>query len=185
MTSTHLLLPHFLTAIECSCINEQFDAIGWAPAPVRLASGAQAIPGLRNSERVEITQPQWAEEFWNRLMGLPEASELQNLCPGQAVSMRSWFRGYRYLPDQRFGKHRDGQEIEGQLISRVTALFYLNDTLEGEGATILYPKKGEKGLRVEPAQGSLLLFPSTMLHEGEAPTLGIKLVLRSDLLFNP
>lgn len=107
---------------------------------------------------------------------------------GQAqrpLGLRSWFRGYRYEPSQHFGKHRDKFEPAEGGISRITLLIYLNEPPPGTGATVFHPERGSLAAprRVEPKLGGTLLFASELLHEGERLESGVKLVLRSDILF--
>lgn len=185
--SQSLLIPGFLSRAEAQEQRARLDSLGWQPAPVRFASGTQSAPRLRNSERVEFTDTALASELWSRLAQLTTPEKLLALAnePHGPLALRSWFRGYRYLPGQRFGKHRDAFETDGPWVSRVTALIYLTDSTDGDGATILYPDPGSEGPieRVAPQSGALLLFHSRLLHEGESPALGEKIVLRSDLLF--
>lgn len=181
-------MHQFLSESEIEESLAQLNALGWRGAPVRFAAGTRSSPELRNSERVEFTDPERAARLWERLVSRLGAVELAKIADSDTlpIGLRPWFRGYRYQPGQRFGKHRDAVERDGSHITRITALFYLSDaTSENGGATILYPSAGSKAPaeRVLPQRGSLLLFHSSQLHEGETPRAGNKIVLRSDVLF--
>lgn len=180
------IIPHFLTDAEANAQIARLNELGWSDAPVRFASGAASAPRLRNSQRVEFTDTLLARALWERLAGRLTVEELKAIAQMEQgpIALRAWFRGYRYLPGQRFGKHRDAFETDQGQITRVTALIYLSDSADGDdGATILYPELESPPQRVAPRKGSLLLFHSSQLHEGEAPRKGEKIVLRSDLLF--
>lgn len=185
----HRFIPNFLSPAEVEALRSRLGSMGWAPAPIRLDSGAKSDARIRDSDRVEFVDAALADALWERIRCMAGPAELSAMCssskPPQAL--RPWFRGYRYAPGQRFAKHRDGWEIEDGLVTKITALFYLTDSPGGDGATTLHPNRGEDlpSTRIAPAAGALLLFASRILHEGEAPIQGQKIVLRSDILFEP
>lgn len=135
---------------------------------------------------------------------------------------RRW-RVYRYAPggDESFAPHidaafppsglsDDGSELiwdcsnNGDVVSRLTVLIYLNDDFVG-GETKFYEPLSESGdgdpqviASVKPVAGSVLMFPQAVgeeaveyarnawpLHEGSPVRSGLrpKYVIRSDMLF--
>jgi prolyl 4-hydroxylase len=182
-------IPHFLSLSEVESLKERLDAIGWTPAAIRLDSGVKNDTRIRDSDRVEFTDSALADSLWLRVQAAVSKDVLSHMCAASKdpEGLRSWFRGYRYAPGQRFGKHRDAWESCGALVTKITALMYLTDASGGGGATTLHPNRGVDmpAARIEPSAGGLLLFSARILHEGEPPTLGCKMVLRTDVLFAP
>ena len=185
----HRFIPNFLSAGEVGSLAERLDALGWSPAAIRLDSGVKNDARIRDSDRVEFVDEELGAGLWERIRRRVSDAELQAMCgsPKPPAGLRSWFRGYRYAPGQRFAKHRDAWEASGGLVTKITALFYLSDAPDGDGSTTLHPNRGTGGAstRIAPAAGGLLLLAARILHEGEAPTRGKKIVLRSDVLFEP
>ena len=75
--------------------------------------------------------------------------------------------------------------------SRLTFLVYLNDGFEG-GATSFYlpaPGGGLEAWGVQPQCGAVLCFPqgntASLVHEGSEVTRGVKMVIRTDVVFRP
>ena len=133
------------------------------------------------------------------------------------VGLNRRWRVYRYAPGgaQSFAPHidaafppsgltHDGQDLlwdvsNGQVVSRLTFLLYLNHDFDG-GETVFYAPSDpvEVVAAVRPVTGSVLLFPQAVgeaavdiarqtwpLHEGSPVTSGPspKYVIRSDVLF--
>lgn len=69
-------------------------------------------------------------------------------------------------------------ELAGGVKSLLTLVFYLNDDFEG-GVTD-FP---ELGRVVEPLTGRALLFQHRILHEATRVAVGVKYVLRTDILY--
>ena len=55
-------------------------------------------------------------------------------------------------------------------------MIYLNDNYEGGETTFT-------SLKIEPKQGTALLFFNDLEHEGSSVKQGIKYVLRTDIMF--
>ena len=73
----------------------------------------------------------------------------------------------------------------------MTAVFYLNDDMEG-GNTVFYTPSAKPGViesrGVAPRAGSVLLFPhggsaGSLVHEGGALSRGEKYIIRTDVLY--
>ena len=60
-------LENVFSLAECNAMIEQAEQIGFAPATVSIAGGAQAIPGVRNNDRIKLTDPKLAAMIWQRL----------------------------------------------------------------------------------------------------------------------
>ncbi len=161
-----------LDAAECQALVTKAETEGFEAAAVRTSTGQQAMPQVRNNDRVVFDDPEWVDRLWARLRDLP--------WPGvggeHAASLPSTLRFYRYGPGQRFKMHKDGPWHERGLISQWTLLVYLNQDFEG-GATVF------KTFNVTPQTGAALCFRHDTWHEGAAVVSGIKYVLRSDVLY--
>lgn len=92
------------------------------------------------------------------------------------------FRFYKYLPGNKFKKHRDSNQLEEGGVSLYTLLFYLNDVEEG-GETAVYDPSLENRILVKAERGKLLIFNHTIAHTGEEVKKGFKYVLRTDLIY--
>jgi predicted 2-oxoglutarate/Fe(II)-dependent dioxygenase YbiX len=178
MTLTHLS-PHVFTISgllapeECATLIALSEERGFEPAGVRTAQGQQALPLVRNNERVVVEAPAWRELVWQRLCRYP----LPDVKGLRARGLPRALRFYKYTPGQRFKMHKDGPWTEDGLTSQLTLLVYLNDGFLG-GATAF------RELSVTPQTGTALLFLHDTWHEGSAVTEGCKYVLRSDVMYD-
>jgi hypothetical protein len=86
---------------------------------------------------------------------------------------------------------RYSHDVKGGPRSRLTFLIYLTSGFEGGSTTFYLPdSSGGGGLHareVRPVQGSALVFPqgntASLLHEGSAVRRGVKVVIRTDVLY--
>jgi predicted 2-oxoglutarate/Fe(II)-dependent dioxygenase YbiX len=161
-----------LDAAECQALVALAESKGFEAAAVRTTSGQQAMPQVRNNDRIVLDHPEWVDRLWARLRDLPWPSVDGQL----AVGLPSTLRFYRYGPGQRFKMHKDGPWQERGLISQWTLLVYLNQDFEG-GSTVF------KTFNVTPQTGAALCFRHDTWHEGAAVVSGAKYVLRSDVLY--
>ena len=97
-------------------------------------------------------------------------------------------RFYRYVPGQKFNRHRDGSVTnEAGEVSKLSYLVYLNKCDGGETVFRDYIEKDgnreKKILKVEPIPGSALLFRHERWHEGTPVASGKKYVLRTDVFY--
>lgn len=159
---------------ECQQLLATAQQHGFEPAMVRARSGTQAMPAVRNNQRLLVELPVWRGLLWARLqaLGLPV------LHHQQAVGLPRALRFYEYTAGQRFRMHKDGPWVEDGLTSQLTVLVYLNDAFTG-GDT------GFKQFRVTPRTGDALVFVHDTWHEGAPVEQGTKYVLRSDILYAP
>lgn len=173
-----------LTAEECHDLIVRGEDIGFRQASVRTASGPQMLPGIRDNDRAEFTDPDLAATLWERYRSFVPV-ELEG---GIAVGLDDNFRFYRYDVGQRFKRHKDGAVKRSQTErSRLTCLFYLNGDFTG-GETVFYSETMVDGVRSEdavvvPQVGDALFFLHEWWHEGRELVTGRKYVLRSDVFY--
>ena len=156
----------------------------------RMREGAAEVApiiGKHGSAEIDLATRNNTRVMWD---DAAEAGELLARVaahvPERLLGMRLFganprLRLYRYAPGQKHGAHWDTVvELGGGVRSLVTLVFYLNDDFEG-GATD-FP---ELSRRIAPRAGSALLFQHRVLHEAQSVTAGEKLVLRTDVLYQP
>lgn len=166
--------PQFCDSSECHQLLTLAQTQGFQAAGVRTGQGMQAMPNIRNNERLVLSAPAWVSMLWQRLQTL----SLPVLEGELACGLPHELRFYKYAPGQRFKMHKDGHWEENGLRSKLTFLLYLNADFEG-GATKF------RDFSVQPVTGSALLFVHATWHEGEVVSAGEKYVLRSDILYAP
>lgn len=171
------------TPEECCELISRAESIGFEPASVRTRSGPQMMPNIRNNDRVVLVDQELAEELWRRVAPL-----LPTLDDTVATGVDSTLRFYRYVPGQKFNRHRDGSATnELGETSKLSYLIYLN-SCDG-GATLFRDyveidgRREKKELRIEPAPGTALLFRHKRWHEGLPVASGEKYVLRTDVFY--
>jgi hypothetical protein len=130
------------------------------------------MQNIRNNERARFESPAWIERLWLRLSKVP----LPALDGQVAMALPKELRFYKYSPGQRFKMHKDGSWSEAGLTSKLTLLVYFNDDFLG-GETDF------RDFKIAPRRGTALLFIHDTWHEGLMVTVGMKYVLRSDVLY--
>ncbi|MBZ0287412.1 MAG: 2OG-Fe(II) oxygenase [Anaerolineae bacterium] len=176
------VLRYVLTAEECAAYIALSEQIGYEPATITTAAGAELRPDIRNNDRVIHDDPTLAEKLW------PLVADALPPWVGDrpVVGFNERFRFYRYDPGQRFDWHFDGAfERENGERSFYTVLFFLNDGFEG-GETRFRVRDGDgvKTVGVQPVTGHALIFRHEMLHEGSAVSAGRKYILRTDVMYS-
>ncbi len=172
-------LPGAFRAEECAGFVHLAEAVGFAPAPVTTSVGFVMVPELRNNTRVIVDDVACAAALWERLReGIPA-----RIGRFRAVGLNERLRFYRYDPGQFFAWHRDGafHRPDGDQ-SLLTLMIYLNDGFEG-GSTDFDVDGGRGPLSVVPERGMALLFHHPLRHQGAPVLRGVKLVLRTDVMF--
>lgn len=169
---------------ECRELIQRAESLGFEAASVRTRSGQKMMPRIRNNDRVVLADPELANDMWKRASPM-----LPRIDGRRASGVDSTLRFYRYVPGQKFNRHRDGSvtNANGEA-SELSYLVYLNDCDGGETLFRDYEvfegarKKVE--LRVDPVPGMALLFRHERWHEGLPVTSGKKYVLRTDIFYS-
>lgn len=177
------VVPDVLTPEECASYIALSDKIGYEPATITTAQGAELRPDVRNNDRVIYDDEDLAETLWKVVKDYFPATVKNRTVRG----LNERFRFYRYDPGQHFDWHMDGYfERDNGERSLYTVLFFLNDSFEG-GET-RFRVRDENGVRtvgVKPVAGHVLIFLHELLHEGAAVTAGRKYILRTDVMYSP
>jgi prolyl 4-hydroxylase len=176
-------VPDLYSATECSAIaGAERD---WLQATVNRAEGRVVATSLRDSSTAVLRDPALAADLYRRVLphvparmtGELDGERLRLAVDGVHLPVRI----YRYEPGQHFGLHEDQSYFgDDGTKSLLTLMVYLNDDFEG-GETE-FPEQGET---IVPRTGTALLFQHRLLHAGTRVLRGVKLVLRSDVLYRP
>lgn len=164
--------------IECARLGRVADEIGYAAAPITVGPQRFVMaPEVRNNTRVILDDPDRAAALWRRLA--PFVPERQGAW--RAVGLNERLRFYRYAPGQYFEWHRDGAYVRDERErSRLTVMLYLSEC-EAGGTTDFDAREGE--FTVTPRTGTALVFEHHVRHRGAPVERGVKLVLRTDVMF--
>jgi predicted 2-oxoglutarate/Fe(II)-dependent dioxygenase YbiX len=168
-------IPSFLSADECDQLIELSESIGFKEADIQTKVGRQLLANIRNNERVDYQSNEHAELYWQRLSNM----KLPSFEGKSAIALSPYFRFYKYLPGQKFNMHKDGRQHVGGNETLFTFLIYLNEGCLG-GETLF--RQGN--LKVSPEKGSAIIFEHHLWHQGVEVESGIKLVLRSDIVYS-
>ncbi|MBU3058157.1 2OG-Fe(II) oxygenase [Pseudomonas indica] len=166
-------LADFLSPSECGQYIALSQRMGYEEAAIQTRSGAELIKEVRNNDRVIFDDPALAQHLFERARPL-----LPDDSPDWRLSgFNERFRFYRYVPGQFFTWHKDGfYRRNDDEISQYTFLIYLNDGYQG----------GETEFKwdiVKPEAGMALVFPHLMMHQGRTLDVGVKYVLRTDVMY--
>ncbi|KAI9719445.1 MAG: hypothetical protein M1812_003516 [Candelaria pacifica] len=205
-----VILDDVLSAEECksfvAAAEARTDGV-WEPAMINVGGGRQELNlDARNCGRIIWDSPPMAEKLLARVYQyLPEIHELykRSRITGYGPTKRGerWkisrlnerMRVLKYGPGQYFAPHGDGMYMtpDEKERSHFTLHLYLNDAssepegkpLEG-GATRFWSIGMGEFLDVEPKVGRVLVFQQRdLLHSGEEVTSGMKLTLRTDMMY--
>ncbi|MBP2833495.1 2OG-Fe(II) oxygenase [Aquimarina sp. U1-2] len=167
------VIKNFLSEAECNKFIRRSEKIGYEEATVATSEGPKMIKGIRNNQRVTITDKVLAETFWKRIQPFVE-ERYEDWVP---TSVNERFRFYKYDIGERFNKHRDGRvKIHDWKESRLTFMVYLNGDFEG-GATEF------ENFSIHPEVGTALIFEHEIKHKGCRIIKGNKYVIRTDIFF--
>lgn len=173
------------TPAECLQFIQRAESIGFDAASVQLANSQQLVTQIRNNDRVTLHDQEVADGMWNRISAF-----LPMLDSCHPVGVDGRIRFYRYLPGQRFKRHKDGSATDDAgHVSKLSYLIYLNDEFEG-GETTFYEFRNVNGgqeqveLAVKPVTVSAILFCHECWHAGMPVITGRKYVLRSDVFYS-
>ena len=162
-----------LTKEECDNLIGYTESLGYQFATVNNGDGThEAKPNLRNNARVNIEDTDFAQRIFNVIKPFVP----QKIGDDNVLSVDDTFRCYRYYPNEYFGWHVDGSTRKNGNRSKYTVLIYLNDSYEGGETEFEHAK-------VKGKQGSVVIFPHKLMHQGAMVTKGIKYAIRSDLMY--
>lgn len=171
---THLyLIEDFFSVQECDDLIIWSEQTGFEEAKVQVDGQEIMLKGIRNNSRILLTDVDLAKRIWNRF----EAYAVTPFENSTAIGLNELFRFYKYEPNQRFKKHRDGSFIRNdEEVSLFTFMIYLNDDFEG-GETSF------ENYIVKPKKGTALVFHHPLKHTGETVLSGVKYALRTDVMY--
>ena len=205
------ILDHVLSKPECDNLVRAAEATTagvWEKAMVNIGMGKEKLlTDVRDCGRIIWDSQPVVDAIWSRVKALllPEIEVLRNVPkitgPGPARRKETWklsrpnerMRFLRYGAGQYFKPHKDGSYVtpDGSEISFYTLHLYLNESdpgskegkLEG-GATVFHYWDTAKEVKVEPKVGRVLVFQHKhLLHSGEDVVGGVKMTLRTDLMY--
>ncbi len=171
---------------ECKSLIAKAESVGFEAASVRTSSGQQMMTKVRNNDRVVFRDEALAADMLSRVIDF-----LPSLDGESPVAVDSELRFYRYVPGQKFNRHKDGSVTnEKGETSKLTYLVYLNQCDGGQTVFRDYVeingKREKEELSIEPVAGAALIFRHELWHEGSPVNSGVKYVLRSDIFYaNP
>lgn len=166
-----------LSPERCAQYISRFDA-AQAPeqAPVITAQGVEVDLAVRNNKRIMWDDTNEA----NALAALVGDAAPARWKTERLVGGNPRLRVYRYAPGEHHSTHWDTVvELDDDVSSRITLVFYLNDDFTGGETDFPELKK-----RITPRRGRALLFQHRVLHTALPVETGAKYVLRTDLLYS-
>ena len=173
LTNTIFTVDNFWTQQECEDFISKSEAIGYEPATIDTEKGQKVVEAIRNNNRVIYTDTVLAEKLWRQLKPYTP----KQIGNSKAVGLNELFRFYKYQKGQEFKRHRDQSYIRNDIeASYYTFMIYLNDNYQGGETTF-------NKLKIQPKQGTALVFLHDLEHEGSSVQQGIKYVLRTDIMF--
>ncbi len=173
LTNNIFTIDNFWTKQECEDFISKSELIGYEPATIDTEKGQIVVETVRNNNRVIYKDTILADKLWQQLK--PFAPK--QIGNSKAIGLNELFRFYKYQVGQEFKRHRDQSFIRNDIeASYFTFMIYLNDNYEGGETTFT-------SLKIEPKQGTALLFFHDLEHEGSSVKQGIKYVLRTDIMF--
>lgn len=167
------VLHNFWSKQRCEEFMESIKAKNFEKATINTGMGARVVDHIRNNERLMYKDYNLADELWNVL----QPYVVTPYGDSTAIGLNEMIRIYKYSAGQVFKRHRDeSYRRSRQEASFFTFMVYLNDGYKG-GETSFQKAS------VVPKQGSALIFPHHLLHEGDEVTEGEKYVLRTDIMY--
>jgi predicted 2-oxoglutarate/Fe(II)-dependent dioxygenase YbiX len=169
-------LPAVFTAAECDRWIERIQSAGTELATINTKHGNEVDSQIRNNRRVIFDDPEWAHELFERVKDqVPQEIHEMSL-----AGVNERLRCYEYQAGQRFAPHSDGAFVrDDRERSWYTYMVYLNEEFEG-GETVFFV---EPEVIIKPRMGSALLFQHPIIHEGSEVRVGVKYVVRTDLMY--
>jgi prolyl 4-hydroxylase len=167
------IIENYLSAALCQHYIAVGEEIGFAPSEVNFQGGSRRAEDIRNNDRVIFDDPALAASLFERARALlPDY--IGNWKLG---GFNERFRFYRYGPQEYFKWHRDGSFAKSpDEVSCLTFMIYLNGGFEGGDTEF-------KTEFIKPQEGTALVFPHKLPHQGAALISGTKYVLRTDVMY--
>ncbi|NRR29111.1 2OG-Fe(II) oxygenase [Oxalobacteraceae bacterium] len=167
------IIENYLSAAMCQHYIAMGEEIGYAPSEVNFQDGSRRAEDIRNNDRVIFDDPALAASLFERAHALlPEAIGNWKLS-----GFNERFRFYRYGPKEYFKWHRDGTFAKSpDEASCLTFMIYLNHDFEGGDTEF-------KTEFIKPQEGTALVFPHKLPHQGTEIIAGTKYVLRTDVMY--
>lgn len=158
---------------ECDELITRTETLGYDEATVNMGNEQHIMnPNLRNNSRVNIVDELLQTKVWDAIKKyIPE-----KIGEDKALFLDDTFRCYRYYPGEFFGWHVDGSTRKNGNRSKYTVLVYLNDNYDGSETEFEHAK-------VKGKQGSVVVFPHKLLHQGAMVTSGTKYTIRTDAMY--
>ncbi len=189
-------LLNVVSHTECTQLVEITESLGY------LQDAAVSLPrSIRHNDSLTwVADRPTTDIIWQRCAALINHS-LENFNGKRALGLNARFRFYRYQQGDYFSPHTDGswpgsQVIDRELVtnafedrwSQLTFLLYLSDDYEGGSTQFFIDGDLTSVVNIKTPAGGVLCFPHGMhpmhcLHSSEVVTLGIKYIIRSDVLF--
>ena len=166
-------IDSFLMKNECLELISISENHGFEEAAINTSYGQEIFKDIRNNDRIFFDDEILAKRLMNKL----DRFLSEEILGWRLLGLNERFRFYRYTEEQYFKWHRDGsykRDLGEQ--SFITFLVYLNEEFEG-GETKF------QGFEIEPKEGTALLFPHQLLHQGNAVKAGVKYVIRTDVMY--
>lgn len=174
-------LDDVATPARCAQLIAMLGARGFEP------TGARYPDGYRNNDRLVFDDPELAAWLFDEVRARLPPSLVIDGERWALVGLNTRFRACRYHGGQSFCIHRDGAHVASPDVrSHLTLQLYLdNATDRVGGATRFYadPRGETAWASVAPAVGRAIVFDHRAWHDGEPVTVGIKHVLRTDVMY--
>lgn len=181
------IIEKILSPDRCQQLIDLSETKGYEEADISYPTGAKINKQYRDNSRCLYEDEVLRSEL-ESLMELFIPKTLPFIKEGGIVEhlpfikLSGKFRFYKYVPGQKFKKHRDSSILEEGGVSLYTVLIYLNDAEEG-GETGVYDYTLPDKLLVKAETGKILIFNHTVAHTGEELIKGVKYVLRTDFIY--
>ena len=178
---------------------------GYKVATIKGQTGTQAARQKalkkRYGLRCIVNAPRLADKIFDRLLPfLPARKRDEKGAEWRLLGLNECLRFLKYKPGMFFKQHPDGAHPSRHAVPRrsfITLLLYLNEGYEGGHTTIWNAVGGQfgpwsdrpgrprtdPGVPVPPRIGMALVHDHTLLHESPELRVGVKHVIRTDVMY--
>lgn len=196
-----------LSERQCAEWVRLVDTHGWEPAQLNVGAGRQMMrTDVRKSLRLIVDAPVAAESLFRRIEHMLPRQQTSGSgiheCQWQLVGLNERLRFLKYNASDGdfFAPHQDGVYVrprDSGLMpgvgrgcgmpgdrSFLTLMLYLNAPESGGATNFLsLESKSIPHTSVKPAPGLVLAFSHELHHEGERLQKGVKLCVRTDVMY--